>query len=64
PQSLNLEDLQYLIELMHHCPDWFLDELAGLMQQNRFISVHYTTIHRELMQAGISLKKLCKIAKE
>ena len=26
--------------------------------------MHYTTIHRELLQAGISLKKLCKVASE
>jgi transposase len=64
PRSLNLEGLRYLTELVHHRPDWFLDELTGLMEQNRFISVHYTMIHRELMRAGISLKKLRKIAKE
>ncbi|KAG2352027.1 hypothetical protein BDR07DRAFT_1440068 [Suillus spraguei] len=31
---------------------------------NRFISVHYTTIYQELSRAGISHKKLKKIAKE
>ncbi|KAG0695733.1 hypothetical protein DFH29DRAFT_984880 [Suillus ampliporus] len=64
PRNLNLEDVQYLVELVHHHPDWFLDELAGLLLRNRFVAVHYTTIHQELHCAGISLKKLRKIAKE
>ncbi|KAG2335586.1 hypothetical protein BDR05DRAFT_898151 [Suillus weaverae] len=64
PRALNIEDVVYLTELIQHRPDWFLDELAGLMQQNCFISLHYITIHRELHCAGISLKKLCKVAKE
>jgi hypothetical protein len=45
-------------------PDWFLDELTGLMLRNRFVATHYTTIHQELYRAGVSLKKLRKIAKE
>ncbi|KIJ12708.1 hypothetical protein PAXINDRAFT_53527, partial [Paxillus involutus ATCC 200175] len=64
PRTLNLNDLQYLIELVHHRPDWFLDELVGLMECNHFISVHYMTIHRELLRADVSLKKLHKITKE
>lgn len=64
PCIFNLEDLQYLLELVQHCPDWFLDKLTRLMQQNCFISIHYTTIHRTLAHAGISLKKLHKVAKE
>ncbi|KAG2336012.1 hypothetical protein BDR05DRAFT_1006255 [Suillus weaverae] len=63
PRALNIEDVAYLTELIQHRPDWFLDELAGLVQRNRFISLHYTTIHRELHCAGISLKKLRKVAK-
>lgn len=64
PRKLLFEDVEYLIALVHHRPDWFLDELLGLMEHNRFISVHFTTIHRELVHAGILLKKLKKIAKE
>jgi len=64
PRSLNLEDLQYLLQLVEHRPDWFLDELTSLMQRNCFISTHYTTIHRTLNRAGVSTKKLRKIAKE
>jgi len=34
------------------------------VESNRFISVHFSTIHCELQRAGISLKKLRKIAQE
>jgi DNA-binding LacI/PurR family transcriptional regulator len=35
------------------------------LDTNRFISVHYTTVHRELERAGtVSRKKLEKIAAE
>ncbi|KAF8836025.1 hypothetical protein BDN67DRAFT_1036392 [Paxillus ammoniavirescens] len=37
----------HLIKLVHHHPNWFLDELTTLMQENRFISVYYTTVHQE-----------------
>jgi hypothetical protein len=50
--------------LINHRPDWFLDELLGLLDTNRFISVHFTTIYRELERSGVSLKKLRRIAKE
>ncbi|KAG2055022.1 hypothetical protein BDR06DRAFT_1046708 [Suillus hirtellus] len=32
PRALNIEDVAYLTELVQHRPDWFLDELAGLVQ--------------------------------
>jgi hypothetical protein len=47
-----------------HRPDWFLDELLNLLKHNRFISVHYTTIHREIERAAVSTKKLDEIAEE
>lgn len=56
--------MNYLIRLVQHHPDWFLDELLGLLKHNRFISVHYTTIHRELERAGVSTKDLTVIAME
>ncbi|KAJ8583201.1 hypothetical protein M405DRAFT_702418, partial [Rhizopogon salebrosus TDB-379] len=64
PRILHCDDVSYLIRLVHHCPEWFLDELLRLLDTNRFISVHYTTIHRELEHVGVSLKKLKRIAKE
>lgn len=61
---LHSDDIDYLIHLIRRRPDWFLDELLDLLSTNRFISVHYATIHRELVRDGMSLKKLRKISKE
>jgi transposase len=64
PRKLHFDDVIYLLALVRQRPDWFLDELLDLLDTNRFISVHYTTIHRELERCDISLKKLRIIAKE
>ena len=64
PRLLHFEDIDYLKRLIKHRPDWFLDELLHLLATNRFISAHYVTIHRELERAGMSTKKLKKIARE
>jgi transposase len=64
PRKLHFDDLTYMTALINHRPDWFLDELLGLLDTNRFISVHFTTIYRELERSGVSPKKLRRIAKE
>jgi transposase len=64
PRLLVFDDLQYLLRLVCHRPDWFLDELADHLRENRFISVHYTTILRELAHARYSVKWLKRIAAE
>jgi transposase len=64
PRLLVFDDLQYLLRLVRHRPDWFLDELVDLLRENRFVSVHFTTILRELDRAGYSMKKLKQIAAE
>ena len=64
PHLLVFDDLQYLLHLVRHCPDWFLDELADLLHENHFISVHFSTILQELARAGYSIKKLKRIAAE
>ncbi|KAF8968728.1 hypothetical protein BDZ97DRAFT_1755026 [Flammula alnicola] len=63
-RNLDQEDLAYLLELIRDNPDYFLDELLYLLDTNRFISVHYTTIFRELERLNVSRKKLKKIALE
>ena len=63
-RNLDFTDLQYLLQLVRDNPDYFLDELLHLLKTNRFILVHYTTIHRELERAGMSVKKLKRIAQE
>jgi transposase len=64
PRILHFDDIDYLRRIIRHRPDWFLDELLDLLETNRFISAHFTTIHRELERAGVSTKKLKKIALE
>ena len=40
--NLVTDDVQYLLRLVRHRPDWFQDELADHLLENRFISVHYS----------------------
>ncbi|KAF9473463.1 hypothetical protein BDN70DRAFT_817158 [Pholiota conissans] len=61
---LDQEDIGYLLELINGNPDYFLDELLNLLKTNRFISVHFATIFRELERLNVSRKKLKKIALE
>jgi hypothetical protein len=61
---LHINNVQYLIQLICRRPDWFLDKLLDLLQHNRFISVHYSTIHCKLVRCGVSHKKLKVIALE
>ena len=61
---LHFDDIDYLKHIIKHRPNWFLDELLSLLETSRFISAHFKTIHLELVRAGISTKKLKKIAAE
>ncbi|KAJ7235689.1 hypothetical protein C8J57DRAFT_1088785 [Mycena rebaudengoi] len=61
---LHHEDINYILRLVNLRPDWFLNELLHLLETNRFISVHFTTIFRELQRLNMSRKKLKKIAAE
>ena len=63
-RKLDHDDLQYLVQLIRNNPDYFLAELLHMLKTNRFISVHYSTIHDELLRSGISRKRLQKIVKE
>ena len=63
-RNLEYEDVQYLLCLVRNNPDYFLDKLLNILKMNRFISVHYTTIHRELKRAGVLRKKLKQVALE
>ncbi|TFK60474.1 hypothetical protein BDN72DRAFT_939947 [Pluteus cervinus] len=64
PRLLHRDDITYLKAVIRHRPDWFLDELQDLLRTNRFISVHYSTVQRELSRCGISTKKIKKVAIE
>jgi transposase len=61
---LHSEDIRYLCALIDRNPQYFLDELLHLLKTNRFISLHYTTIHKQLCRAGLSCKRLRRIAAE
>jgi hypothetical protein len=61
---LECEDIEYLLELVHDNPDYFLDELISLAKTNCFISIHFTTVFNELKCAGMSRKKLKYITSE
>jgi hypothetical protein len=61
---LECEDIEYLLELVHDNPNYFLDELVSLTRTNCFISIHFTTVFNELKCAGMSQKKLKCIASE
>jgi hypothetical protein len=63
-RTLHFTDIHYLKQLIRQNPDYFLDELLRMLKTNRFISVHYTTIHDELTRAGVSRKRLQRIALE
>jgi transposase len=63
-RALDREDIDCLLRLVKQNPDYFLDELMHLLKTNRFISVHFTSIFCELERAGLSYKKLKRIAKE
>ncbi|PPR03276.1 hypothetical protein CVT24_012814 [Panaeolus cyanescens] len=64
PRLLHFSDVEYLKQLVRHRPDWFLDELQHLLQTNRFIAAHFTTVHRELVRAGFTAKDIRKVALE
>ena len=59
---LDCDDIDYLLHLINQNPDYFLDELLHLLKTNQFISVNYLTIHHELKRAGVSHKKLKRVA--
>jgi transposase len=63
-RTLHHTDIHYLLQLIRQNPDYFLDELLRLLKTNRFISVHFTTIYEELTRAGVSRKRLQRIALE
>ena len=52
-QTLHETDIHYLLQLIRQNPDYILDELLCMLKTNRFISVHYTTIHNELICVGV-----------
>ena len=57
-------DIEYMKQIIGHRPDLFLDELERLLHTNRLVSASFSTILWGLCHAGISYKKIKKIALE
>ncbi|KAJ3805121.1 hypothetical protein F5876DRAFT_52363, partial [Lentinula aff. lateritia] len=57
PRAMLYDNIDYLLCLVRHKPNYFL------LEENRFMSLHYSTIMQELSRCNISLKKLRRIAK-
>jgi transposase len=57
-------DLTFLVRLAEYKPTTFLVEYCNLLEDSRLLSVHITTIHRAFRKAGISVKRLQKLAAE
>ena len=64
PRKALHEDVQYLIRLAHHKPTLFLDEYQRRLKVYRLLSLSMATIHRELQRAGLSTKRVQKMAAE
>jgi len=64
PRKLAHPDCQYLLSLARHKPTLFLDEYARRLQDGRFLAVSLATIHRTFTRAGLSVKRVQKLAAE
>jgi len=64
PRKLIHPDCQYLLSLARHKPSFFLDEYARRLEDNRFLTVSLATIHRSFTRAGLSVKRVQKLAAE
>ncbi|KAF6742207.1 hypothetical protein DFP72DRAFT_776983, partial [Ephemerocybe angulata] len=64
PRLLLRNDCRYLLQLARYRPTTFLDEYAARLEQFRHLPVHLSTIHRSLRRAGLSIKRIQKMAKE
>lgn len=64
PRSVLFRDAEYLVRLAHHNPGAFLDEYCKRLEDDRYLSIHVTTIHRFFTRAGLSVKRVQKLARE
>ena len=55
-RHLDCEDVEYLLQLVHDNPDYFLDEFANLTRTNR--SLHFTTVFNKLERLALALRLL------
>ena len=50
--------IQFLVEIVRAEPDITLKELAGALEEAHGVSVHLSSVHRALVRAGFSYKKV------
>lgn len=64
PRKALHADIQYLLRLAHHKPTLFLDEYQNRLKEHRLLCLSMATIHLQLQQAGLSVKRVQKMASE
>ncbi|EIM83126.1 uncharacterized protein STEHIDRAFT_42801, partial [Stereum hirsutum FP-91666 SS1] len=64
PRSVLFRDAEYLLCLARHRPTSFLDEYCQRLHSDRYLPIHFTTIHRFFTRAGLSVKHVQKMARE
>jgi len=61
---LSMVETQFMLGLLEHTPDIYLDEIQEQLRTQHDISVSLTTVSRTLKRLGISSKKLSRAASE
>lgn len=64
PRILSKVDAIYLLNLARHTPTTFLDEYAGLLRDHHYLPASFSTVHRTFERAGLSVKRVQKLARE
>ncbi|KZV97956.1 hypothetical protein EXIGLDRAFT_560265, partial [Exidia glandulosa HHB12029] len=64
PKLMNKQQLRYLVALLDHNPDLMLDELAEELRYMFNVVVSLPTLQRNLVELGLTRKKLSKPAQE
>ncbi|KAJ7243148.1 hypothetical protein B0H12DRAFT_983940, partial [Mycena haematopus] len=64
PRLLHTRDSAYLLKLARHNPCYFLDEYQRFLEKYRHMPIHISTVHRTFERAGLSVKRVQKMASE
>ncbi|KAF8575105.1 hypothetical protein K439DRAFT_1370747, partial [Ramaria rubella] len=56
--------LQYMLKILEHKPDMYLDEITLELMDKLGLSISLSTVHHSLKLLGITTKKLSKVALE
>ncbi|KAJ7731649.1 hypothetical protein B0H16DRAFT_1260739, partial [Mycena metata] len=64
PRLINSKDATVLLRLAKHRPSTFLDEYQRYLHTHRHLPVSIATVHRTFERAGLSVKRVQKMAAE